>query len=174
MKSVSGLSLQDWIDGTDKRGAEIGRYDGMLYSQAIQIQTQILLEQAHDTYVLGILDAVPLLCRTALEEELAVRYLIANKMLQQVASGQRFEQMVDGKPANLENLIQWVIPNWMSKTLESIARDIQQTGNDYAHAYAMRRVAKPMNGSGNVFENKRALEVYRNTLEVITKLAPIP
>ena len=132
------------------------------------------MQQAHDAYIMGLLDTVPVLCRTALEEELTIRYLVEYRLVQQVLGGTLFKTLVDGKTkANLENLMQWATttnPQILAGTTLPLVRDVQEVGNHYAHAYAMRRAGKPLTGSGNLFTNARALEVYKETLTVLNKM----
>jgi hypothetical protein len=114
------------------------------------------------------------LCGTALEEELTIRYLAAHALLGHVADGHPFKKLVDGiTDATLENLIQWAArtnPPILSAASEPLAREIQKAGNDFVHAYAMRRVGRPMTGSGTVFRNNVALDIYQKTLTVITQM----
>jgi hypothetical protein len=138
------------------------------------------MQQAHDAYVLGLLDTVPVICRTALEEELTIRYLKENNLIQQVLAGTRFRILVDGRtPATLEPLIHWATttnPQILTGTRTpptgtlSLALDIQDVGNDYAHAYAMRRAVRPMSRTGNLFTNTRALEIYEKALNLFNQL----
>lgn len=163
----------NWLKQAEIRGSEICRYDSDL-SAVTNFEPLFVLQQAHDAYLLGLLDAVPVLCRTALEEELTIRYLSAHHLLANVAGGNPFKKLVDGTTdATLENLIQWAgraKPSILSAATEPLARDIQKAGNDFVHAYAMRRVGRPMTGAGNVFSNNVALDIYRKTLTVITQM----
>jgi hypothetical protein len=163
----------NWFREAEARGIELSKFDS-LFSGVHTIETMLLMHQAHDAYVVRLLDAVPVLCRTALEEELTIRYLIANSLVPQIAAGTRFKTLVDGKtPANLEPLIQWATtttPPILTGTNLSFARDVQEVGNDYAHAFAMRRAAKPMTGTGNLFTNIRALEVYEKTVKALSQM----
>jgi len=163
----------NWFEKAEARSSEICQYDGNLFA-VTNLEPLFVLEQAHDAYLLGLLDAVPVLCRTALEEELTIRYLSAHGMLVHVADGDPFKKLVDGRTdATLENLIQWAAgtnPPILSAATEPLAREIQKAGNDFAHAYAMRRVGRPMTGAGNVFSNNVALDIYQKTLTTITQM----
>jgi hypothetical protein len=163
----------EWLKDAEERGDTISRYDNMVYSVG-NFEPLFLIQQAHDAYVLGLLDAVPVLCRTALEEELSIRYLVESHLIQSVAAGNPFKKLVDGTTdATLETLIQWATnttPPILSVATTPLARDIQKAGNDYAHAYAMRRAGRSMSGSGNVFTNTTAIEIYEKTLKVITQM----
>ncbi len=157
----------------EARGSEICSHDGDLHG-INNLETYFVLQQAHDAYLLGLLDAVPVLCGTALEEELTIRYLAAHSLVQQVANGNRFETLVDGNTkATLEPLIQWAVrttPPILTTTTEPLAREVQRARNDFAHAYAMRRVSRPMMGAGNVFTNNTALDIYKKTLAIINQM----
>jgi hypothetical protein len=162
-----------WFGEAEARGADICRFDGSVYS-INKFEPLFIMQQAHDAYILGLLDAVPVLCRTAIEEELTIRYLAANNLIQQVVAGNPFKTFIDGTtPATLENLIRWAARTAtpiLSSATETLARDIQKAGNDYAHAYAMRRVGRPMAAAGNVFTNTKALDVYEKTLNVLNQM----
>jgi hypothetical protein len=163
---------ENWFRNAEARGVEIAKFDS-LFLGIKTIETMLVMQQAHDAYIIGLLDAVPVLCRTALEDEITMRYLVANSLVQSVAAGTRFKTLVDGKPAFLENLIQWATttsPPILTNTTLPLARDIQEVGNDYVHAYAMRRVSKPMTGTGNLFTNTRAKEIYEKTLTVFDQM----
>jgi len=170
---------EQWFQLAEARSNDLGQFDS-LFSGVHTFETLLLMQQAHDAYVLGLLDAVPVICRTALEEELTIRYLIANSLVQQVLSGTRFRTLVDGTTrAGLETLIQWATttnPVILTGTRTtptgtlSLAIDIQDVGNDYAHAYAMRRAVNPMSGTGNLFTNTRALEVYGKALNLFNQM----
>ena len=162
-----------WFGDFEKRGIEIGKFDA-LFSGVHNLETMLVMQQAHDAYVIGLLDAVPVLCRIALEEELTIRYLAANGLIATVAAGNPFRTFVDGRTrASLENLIQWAhttSPPILTATTLPLARDVQEVGNDYAHAYAKIRVTKPMTGTGNLFTNTRALEIYEKALKVFDQM----
>lgn len=164
----------NWFRDAEARGAQICGIDGSVLS-INNFEPLFIMQQAHDAYILGLLDAVPVLCRTAIEEELTIRYLAANNLIQQVAAGTPFRTFIDGTtPATLENLIQWAVrtnPPILTSATEVLARDVQKAGNDYAHAYAMRRAGRPMAGAGNVFSNTKALDVYQNTLKVLNQMS---
>jgi hypothetical protein len=170
---------ENWFRLAETRAAAVGRFDA-LFSGVHTIETLLLMEQARDAYILGLLDTVPVICRTALEDELTIRYLLANNLVQQVLGGTQFRTFVDGTTrASLETLIQWATttnPKILTGTRDpptgtlSLALDLQEVGNDYAHAYAMRRAVKPMTGTGNLFTNARALEVYEKSLNLFNQM----
>lgn len=164
---------ESWFQEAEARATEVSKFD-TLFSGVNTIEVRLIMGQAHDAFILGFLDAVPILCRTALEGELTIRYLVAYSLVQQVLGGTRFKTLVDGKTkANLENLVQWATttnPQILTGTTLPLVRDVQEVGNDYAHAYAMRRAGKPLTGSGNLFTNTKALEVYKETLTVLNKM----
>jgi hypothetical protein len=163
----------NWLEQAEVRGSEISRFDSDL-SAVTNLEPLFVLQQAHDAYLLGVLDAVPVLCRTALEEELTIRYLSAHGLLAHVAEGNPFKKLVDGTAnATLENLIQWAAgekPPILSAETERLAHEIQKAGNDFVHAYAMRRVGRPMTGAGNdvdgvVLDNATQLWHVKGRLE---------
>lgn len=162
-----------WFGNAQPRCVDVSKFD-TLFAGVHTLETMLVMQQAHDAYILGLLDAVPVLCRTALEEELTIRYLVANGLVPTIAAGNPFKTFVDGKTrASLENLIQWAqttSPPILSATSLPLAKDVQEVGNDYAHAYAMRRVKKPLTATGNLFTNTRALEIYEKTLRVFDQM----
>lgn len=164
---------ENWFSEAEARGIQISKFDDLLYGGRT-IGGAILIQQAHDAYILGLLDAATVLCRTALEEELTIRYLDANGLTATVAAGTRFKTLVDDTtPASLESLINWATttsPPILTTTTLPMAKDVQEVGNDYAHAYAMRRVSRPMAGTGNWFTNTRALEIYEKALKVLGQM----
>jgi hypothetical protein len=161
-----------WFGAAGARGIDISKLDTLFYGVR-RIDTMLVMQQANDAYVLGLLDAVPVLCRTALEEELTMRYLEANGLIATTAAGTLFKTLTNGRTATLENLIQWATttsPPILTSTSLPLARDVQEVGNDYAHAYAMRRVTKSISGTGNLFTNTRAIEIYEKTLKVFDQM----
>jgi hypothetical protein len=148
------------------------------------LETSLILNQVHDAYIFGQLDAAAILCRIALETELTIRYLEKYKLIQEVAEGKPFKEMTElpakdcnGKPrfptATLANLIIWALDTKIiPEQQKSIAWRIHNVGDDYAHAYAMRRVSKG-SATGNLFLNTQALRVYQDCLKLISEMSEI-
>jgi hypothetical protein len=164
----------NYFEKAEARAIELAKFDTMFY-EVHSFLTKLLMEQAYDAYVIGLSDAVPVLCRVALEGELTDRYLSANNhdLVQKIADGASFKTLVNGRNACLENLIQWATsttPPILVQPITKWAKDIQEVGNDYTHAYAMRRAGKPMSGTGNLLTNTRAIEVYEKALKIFCQL----
>ena len=164
----------NFFEKAEARAIELSKFDTMFYN-VHSFLTKLLMEQAYDAYVIGLSDAVPVLCRVALEGELTDRYLAAHDdgLIQAISNGAGFRRLVDGRDATLENLIQWATATTspiLAPPLTGWARDIQEVGNDYGHTYAMRRAGKPMSGTGNLLQNTRAIEVYEKALKIFSQL----
>jgi len=171
----SAGSSEDWLLACDSRGSQIMAHDGKL-SQIFDIELQMIMWQAHDAYILGLGDLVPPLCRTALEAELTSRYLTANKLWSSIGPGHAFKNLLPTKTAkgktitpraNLENLITWAkAQGIITPTTDALASDIQDIGNDFAHAYAMRKAGQTT-GVAPLYNFQRALQIYVETLDLI-------